>query len=281
MFFRKFIYSLALLAFSLPSFALPRHDPVPGGIAVIPLHDVEPSAQVYFNKKRVAIVRDQNQSYALVGIPLRTKPGKKSITLKRADGQLDKVAFDVNDKTYKAQYLTIKNKRKVNPNADDMKRITAERVKKRAARTHWSEQPVRSDFIIPVHGRISSIFGLRRFFNNQPRNPHSGLDIAAPEGTPIKAVESGTVLEASNFFFSGNVVYIDHGQGLISMYAHMHSMDVKPGDRVDRGQVIGTVGQTGRVTGAHLHLGLIANQTLVDPVLFLPPLDGLSDNSTP
>ena len=116
-------------------------------------------------------------------------------------------------------------------------------------------------------------------FNQQPRRPHSGLDIAAPEGTPIKAVESRKVIEADDFFFSGNVVYIDHGQGLISMYAHMHSMAVKPGQQVKRGDIIGTVGQTGRVTGAHLHLGILANQTLIDPVLLLPDLKALANRT--
>lgn len=281
MFFRKITALLFVLLVPCTSSALPQNNPVPGGLALISVDQFPAQSRVYFNRKRVAVVEDNQHRYALVGIPLSAKPGTKKITVRNPDGQQHAISFSVKNKTYESQHLTIKNKRKVNPNAEDMKRIQGEREKKRLARTHWSDQKVNTDFIIPVHGRISSIFGLRRFFNEQPRNPHSGLDIAAPEGTPIKAVEAGTVLEASNFFFSGNVVYIDHGQGLISMYAHMHSMDVKKGDRVERGQVIGTVGQTGRVTGAHLHLGLIANQTLVDPVLMLPPLDSLSERATP
>jgi murein DD-endopeptidase MepM/ murein hydrolase activator NlpD len=138
----------------------------------------------------------------MVGIPLNTPAGRQQLTLRWSDGKTTRQPFQVKDKTYEAQYLTIKNKRKVNPNEQDMKRITRERVKKRRARTFWSDDPVKTDFVIPVEGRISSIFGLRRFFNNQPRRPHSGLDIAAPEGTPIKAVESGRVIEADNFFFT-------------------------------------------------------------------------------
>ena len=268
----KILFS-SLLLFSSACFALPTHNPVPGGLALIPLPDEPTLPRAFYNKKRLAIVSEADRHYALVGIPLSSSSGEKHVQLRWPDGKTTRQAFQVKDKTYEAQYLTIKNKRKVNPNQQDMQRITRERVKKRKARTFWSDDPVKADFIIPVEGRISSIFGLRRFFNEQPRRPHSGLDIAAPEGTPIRAVESGRVIEADNFFFSGNVVYIDHGQGLISMYAHMHSMAVKPGEKVDKGQIIGTVGQTGRVTGAHLHLGILANQTLVDPVLLLPPLN--------
>ncbi|MGB5679062.1 MAG: M23 family metallopeptidase, partial [Gammaproteobacteria bacterium] len=117
---------------------------------------------------------------------------------------------------------------------------------------------------------ISSVFGLRRFFNEQERNPHTGLDIAAPEGTDIKTAADGIVIEAGDFFFSGNMVYVDHGQGLISLYAHLSRIDVKPGDSLRRGDILGAVGQTGRVTGAHLHFAVIANGVLVDPLYFLP-----------
>lgn len=208
----------------------------------------------------------------MVGISLNSKPGPRKIKL-QWPGKPDQIRhFSIKSKQFETQYLTIKNKRKVNPTKEDMKRIEKERIKKARAKRHWSDQAVKTSFIIPVDGRISSNFGLRRFFNNQPRRPHSGLDIAAPEGTPIKAMESATVIEAGNFFFSGNMVYLDHGQGLISLYAHMHSIDVKPGDHVKQGQIIGTVGQTGRVTGAHLHLAVMANQTTIDPTLLLEPI---------
>ena len=269
----KLVVFLIVTFYSTVTLALPRHNPVPGGLAIIELPNSESLPKAFYQKKRLAVFSDQNKHYALVGLSLNTKPGKKSIQLKWQNGNIEKRYFEVRDKTYEAQYLTIKNRRKVNPNEKDMERIIRERKKKTKARTHFSDDDVKADFIIPVEGRVSSIFGLRRFFNEQPRRPHSGLDIAAPEGTPIKAVESGTVIEADDFFFSGNVVYIDHGQGLISMYAHMHSMAVEPGQKVGRGEIIGTVGQTGRVTGAHLHLGILANQTLIDPVLILPELN--------
>ena len=273
-FFKSFLILFCLFIYTATSQAFPKHNPVPGGIALIPisLKNTNDLPRAYYQNKQIAVISENDFFYAMAGLSLSTKPGQQQIKLVWPDGHKKQLAFSVKPKTYEAQYLTIKNKRKVNPYKKDMDRILKEKSKKTKARTHWSDNTVNLDLIIPVQGRISSIFGLRRFFNNQPRRPHSGLDIAAPEGTPIKAVESGTVIESGDFFFSGNMVYIDHGQGVISLYAHMNSIDVKTGDKITKGQIIGTVGETGRVTGPHLHLAIIANQTLVDPALLLPDL---------
>lgn len=273
----RHFHPLALLlcllsAVAMPAFAAPQSEAVPGGIVLLELAHHQRDADARFNNKRLAKIHNQQGHFVLVGLPLNTKPGEHRVELQLGNGKTQQIPFTVNDKTYKAQYLTITNKRKVNPYENDMPRILSEKKRKQAARQHWSEQGVHSDFIVPVDGRISSIFGLRRFFNNQPRRPHSGLDIAAPQGTPVKAVAAGRVIESGDFFFSGNMVYLDHGQGLLTLYAHLHEIGVKTGDLVSAGQVIGSVGETGRVTGPHLHLAVIANQATVDPLLFLPQL---------
>jgi len=250
--------------------ALPEQSLVPGGIALLKLANYEQDTKVYFKNKRVAVFPYGDNWVAMAGIGLSTKPGDYEFSIKRADGLSLKTKVTVKYKKYDEQHLTIKNKRKVNPNKDDSERIAAESIRKRKAKKQFSETAPDVNFIWPVTGRISSIFGLRRFFNEQERRPHSGLDIAADEGTPIKATASGTVIDSGDFFFSGNMIYLDHGQGLVSLYAHMSKIKVKPGDVVKQGDFIGEVGQTGRVTGPHLHFAIIANQTLIDPVFMLP-----------
>jgi murein DD-endopeptidase MepM/ murein hydrolase activator NlpD len=237
-------------------------------------------SKVYFNNKRIAVFQKDNAWFAMAGIGLSTKPGEYAFSIVKAS--IDKASIHkpnkkiiaskitVAHKKYDEQHLTIKNKRKVNPNKQDTDRIIAESKRKKKAKKQFTEAPANVDFIWPVTGRISSIFGLRRFFNEQERRPHSGLDIAAAEGTPIKATADGIVIDSGDFFFSGNMIYLDHGQGIISLYAHLSKIAVKPGDVVKQGDVIGDVGQTGRVTGPHLHFAIIANQTLIDPIFMLP-----------
>jgi murein DD-endopeptidase MepM/ murein hydrolase activator NlpD len=245
--------------------------PVPGGIAVVKLpDDVDPETLRYRDRK-VLVMQQDGGRYAVVGLSLGTKPGRYHLKAQTTQGESLSIAFTVADKAYEEQHITIEDKRKVNPEKRDMERINREKQQISAALQHWSAQPeVVIDFHKPVEGPTSSPFGLKRFFNEQPRNPHSGLDIAAPEGTPIQAPAPGTVVETGDFFFNGNTVIIDHGQGLVTMYCHMSAIDVEPGMKVATGDVIGKVGMTGRVTGPHLHWGVSLNNARVDPVLFLP-----------
>ena len=122
----------------------------------------------------------------------------------------------------------------------------------------------------PVNGgRLSSPFGLRRFFNGQERNPHSGLDFAVPSGTPIKAPAAGVVVLVGDYFFNGKTVFLDHGQGFVSMFCHMSAIDVKVGDEVPRGGGGGQGGATGAATGPHLHWNVSLNDARVDPAIFI------------
>jgi murein DD-endopeptidase MepM/ murein hydrolase activator NlpD len=250
--------------------ALPEQALVPGGIALLQLANYKDDTKVFFNNKRIAVFPYKDTWMAMAGIGLSNKPGDYEFSINQMDGQTIKKKITIEYKKYDEQHLTIKNKRKVNPNKKDNKRIAEESIRKKKAKQQFSEITPEVDFIWPVTGRISSIFGLRRFFNEQERRPHNGLDIAAAEGTPIKATANGTVIDAGNFFFSGNMIYLDHGQGIISLYAHLKEIAVKPGDVIKQGQIIGKLGQTGRATGPHLHFAIIANQTLIDPVFMLP-----------
>jgi len=246
------------------------HTPVPGGIAVVHLPANANPASVRYDQRRVLIARRENETYAIVGLALGVQPGAHYLEARTLEDKPLRLAFEVRDKTYETQRITIKDKRKVNPEKRDLERIRREQKQIGAALSHWSDDTaVTLDFLKPVNGPLSSPFGLRRYFNGQPRKPHSGLDIAAAEGAPISAPAPGTVIDTGEFFFNGNTVFIDHGQGLITMYCHMSRIDVKPGQRVAAGEVIGAVGMTGRVTGPHLHWGVSLNNARVDPLLFL------------
>jgi len=260
----------ALILFSTSAFALPEQALVPGGIALLGLPDYQKDTIVRFEGQPVAVFPHKDTWIALAGIPLDAKPGDYQFEVEHHTGVTFKTRVVVKEKHYEEQHLTIKDKRKVNPNKNDLERIAAEKIRKQKAKTTRTDTIPDVDFIWPTSGPISSIFGLRRFFNEQERNPHNGLDIAAAEGTPVRAVGNGTVIEAGDFFFSGNMIYLDHGQGIISLYAHLSRIDVKQGDVIQKGDIIGAVGQTGRVTGAHLHFAVFANKTLVDPVYLLP-----------
>lgn len=267
--------ALLLAVFCLPLAAaaeLPQSSPVPGGIAIIAVGpDSAPAPLVEFQKQRVLVVRANGAWQAVVGLPLALEAGAQQLDISER-GAARSLVFEVRSKQYEAQYLTLANKRQVDPTAEDLKRITREQALSARAFATWSA--VLADdlrFDLPAQGRFSSAFGLRRFFNNQARQPHSGLDIAAPEGAPVLAPAAGTIIETGNYFFNGNTVFIDHGQGLISMYNHLSRIGVHKGARVARGQRIGAVGKTGRATGAHLHWTVSLNNARVDPMLFLSP----------
>ncbi|MCK4587479.1 MAG: peptidoglycan DD-metalloendopeptidase family protein [Gammaproteobacteria bacterium] len=257
---------------------LPKTNAVPGGIAIVDLElnsnkTSSKAPVVLYKKKRVMVANNNGRWLGIIGIALTAKPGQHTLRIK---GLNKPISFAVNPKKYAEQHITIKDKRKVNPNTEDMKRIRREKVRINSALKYWADSDdVNTRFVLPVAGELSSPFGLRRFFNEQARKPHSGIDIAAPEGTFIHAPAAGQVIESGDFFFNGNSVFIDHGQGLVTMYCHMSQIKVKPGQIVAQGETIGAVGQTGRVTGPHLHWSVSLNNARVDPGLFFDDLNRL------
>jgi murein DD-endopeptidase MepM/ murein hydrolase activator NlpD len=202
---------------------------------------------------------------AVVGIPLDITPGTATLRVGNQD-----VRFDVHEHAYREQRLTVKNQSHVTPNPAQLERIGRERKIIDEALRNF--RAVTSDGVAlkaPVEGPRSSSFGLRRFFNDQPRSPHKGMDIAAAAGTPVAAPRAGIVTAVGEYFFNGNTVIVDHGQGYVTMYCHLSRIDVTEGEELGAGDVLGAVGATGRVTGAHLHFGTYLNGTAVDPGLLL------------
>lgn len=249
---------------------LPRESRVPGGIAFIEVPGGEQAPRVMFDDYRTAVVRLDERWVAVIGIPLATKVGRHTLQVYAGNGGKTDIPFDVTDKSYRTQKLTIKNQRQVNPAPEDLQRIEKEQQRSNAALSKFTiADAPHLALSSPVKGVRSDSYGSRRIFNGQPRNPHSGMDIAAGTGTPIYSPAAGKVVEAGDFFFNGNTLYIDHGYGLVTMYCHLDSMAVKVGDQLKSGDLIGKVGATGRVTGPHLHWGVALNRAMVDPALFL------------
>jgi len=166
---------------------------------------------------------------------------------------------------------------KVDLDPKSLRRVKAEQQQVREVLALVSDGPTWSDqFLEPVKGDVAQAFGRKRVINGQPRNPHSGEDISAPMGAEVVATNDGVVRLTVDHFFSGKGLFIDHGLGLLSMYFHLSEVLVHEGEVVTRGQVIGRVGATGRVTGPHLHWGMRLNGARVDPYSVLKlPLNGV------
>lgn len=260
------------LAHSAPAapLGLPLSAPVPGGIVIVCVGRAPgPAPQVMFEGQRVLVARVGDAWQAVVGLPLALKPGAHALAVVEERTERT-IPIRVGAREYDTQYVTLANRRQVEPEPEDLRRIAREQdLLGRAFSTFSEFEPDALSFDLPSAGPVSGGFGSRRFFNNEPRLPHSGLDIAAPEGTPITAPAAGIVLETGDFFFNGLSVVLDHGQGLITMYNHLSRIDVIKGLHVARGERIGTVGRTGRVTGPHLHWSVSLNNARVDPALFL------------
>jgi murein DD-endopeptidase MepM/ murein hydrolase activator NlpD len=250
---------------------LPHSESVPGGVRIIALPGPSESAPVaMFGQHRVMVIRRDDKWLAVVGIGLDAKPGMATLDVRGATAH----TFPIGPKTYTVQRLTVAPNQ-VDLSAQDASRSAQERTRIHTAVATFSPVAGTLALLQPVPGIRSSSFGLRRVFNGEARNPHTGMDIAAPVGTPILAAADGTVVDTGNYFFNGNTVIIDHGQGLLTVYCHLSAIGAHSGDVVHRGQVIGKVGMTGRVTGPHLHFAVVLNQEFVDPALFLPPVHPL------
>jgi murein DD-endopeptidase MepM/ murein hydrolase activator NlpD len=267
-------FSLLLLALPLLAHAsLPQSSNVPGGVAIVPLGGATTNStkpQTWFGEQAVLVTSDRRQWYAVIGLPLDLKPGSYELSVKVGDA-MKAQHFVVKAKDYPEQHITLKDTSKVELSAEDEARAVREIATIKALKLNWrDEEDTDLAFIIPVKGRLASSFGLRRFFNGEPRAPHAGLDVGVARGTPVKASAQGKVLAVDDYFFNGKTIFVDHGNGLITMYCHLDQSDVQTGETVRKGQQLGLSGQSGRATGPHLHWSVILNGAMVDPQLFLP-----------
>lgn len=273
---RNFLQTLALAAVSSSvcnrtfAQALPRADTVPGGVAIVKLGSAAWPPVARFNGERVMVAGDSTEWMAIVGIPLAADAGRALPLIVERDGRApETISLAILPKEYATEHLTVKPGQ-VHLSQRDLARYHRERDHLQKMRKTYTESlPESLVLLAPCEGTRSASFGKRRFFNLEPRNPHNGMDIAAPAGTPVVAAAAGIVLDVGDYFFSGNTVILDHGRSFLTLYAHLSAVDIKTGEWVSAGKQIGRVGATGRVTGAHLHFSVFLNSVAVDPELFL------------
>lgn len=265
--------TLPWLGLAFGTLEVPNPRVVAGGLATIALGPGPKPPAVRFRGVPVLVVGSPAGWTAVVGIGLSEKPGPAEIDVTPAAGDgrtvARRLAFVVEPVSYAEQHLKVAPG-KVDLSKEDLARFQREKARQDEVLATFTPAPPESLALVqPVPGRRSSSFGLRRFFNGQPRNPHGGMDIAAPVGTPVVAAGAANVVDTGDYFFNGNTIWLDHGSGLLTLYCHLARIDVKPGQRVAAGEPIGAVGATGRVTGPHLHFSVVLNRALIDPELLL------------
>jgi murein DD-endopeptidase MepM/ murein hydrolase activator NlpD len=249
--------------------------PQPGDVVLLEIGSAPSDVRAEWDGRPLALFPTAHGVAALVGIDLDVRPGPIAWRVTRPSaakngGAIAAGAVTVRARTFPTQPLTLP-KGMVDLDAPTLARVETEREELKAALgAGAAERLWRGPFRIPVDGgQPTGGFGLRRVLNGQPRSPHTGYDWAAPAGTPVLASNAGRVALVAEHFFAGRNVILDHGLGLFTLYFHLTEARVARGEPVTGGQVIGTVGATGRVTGAHLHFAVLLNGARVDPEALL------------
>jgi murein DD-endopeptidase MepM/ murein hydrolase activator NlpD len=270
---RSFLLLAPALLLARPSLSAPSERTVaaPGRVARLYLGTADPSPKAWLDGRRLLVRNERGEWVAHAGIALGAKVGSTlSVEVAYGDGRREVRAVSVVRKKYPLQHLSVAPDQADLP-TDQLPRYEQERERlQQVLRTFTETEPASLALLQPVAGRRSGTFGLRRVINGKARSPHSGLDIAAPEGAPVTAAGAGRVIDSGDYLFLGRTLVLDHGQGLLSLYAHLSAVDPAAGETVVAGATIGKVGATGRVTGPHLHFSVYLNAAAVDPAIFLP-----------
>ena len=263
-----FLSSCTTFKINYPACVFPDHSPFPGGVInkIIKISSTEIS-NVKAEQKSVYLCQVDEDHWKVL-VPISLSSEIKPIIISNQGKTLLKVP--ILDKEYRESKITINNMDLVSPPAEYLPRIKKEAELGKAALNIVSK---RNHFILkmslPVEGLKSSEFGVRRFINSEPRNRHTGLDIAAKVGTEVISPLSGKVLLVGDFYYRGKTIFLDHGGGMISTYSHLSKILVQEGQLIKKNEIIGKVGQSGRVTGPHLHWQIVLSGVPVNPELFL------------
>lgn len=252
-----------------PSCSFPSSEPYPGGLINYELYSKEELRESDFSAEGLKFFlchTTKGVTNIIIPIPLSMQKNELNIYLKNKKI----VSVDLEEKYYRESRIKLNNQDFVTPPPSMQQRIRREYIQGREAINTFNEnRSMKMGMELPVEGIISSEFGVKRFINDQPRNRHIGLDIAADEGTPIFAPLEGEVILVDNFFYKGNVIFLDHGNGLVSSFSHLSSVAVKTGERIYSKQLLGTIGTSGRVTGPHLHWEVSFLGVPINPEIFL------------
>ena len=262
---------LLLAALLLPLAALATEAPseAPGRVARVPLGQASPPPQAFLDGRRLMVRRENGEWFAIAGIPLSAQAGSTLRVEVVRDGKREVRPVKVIAKKYPTQTLSVPADQATLP-PEQIARYEEQRAHFASMLRIFSEVDLESlEMLQPVEGRRSPTFGFRRIINGMARSPHGGMDIAAPEGTPILAAIAGRVVDTGEYLFLGRTITLDHGQGMLTLYAHLSAVSVSVGDTVAAGAKIGEVGSTGRATGPHVHFSVYLNGTAVDPAIFL------------
>ncbi len=249
------------------SFFKPEYLNVPGGIFFHEIPVEKFKSGIFINNTRILTKQVNDKFYLIYGIPYGTPSGNQSINIVDRVSE-NTVNFFLKKRIVEKQYIKV-SKKYSEPSSSDVKRIIKEQKILKSHRNTWSSDNPDINFIYPVEGIITGVFGTERYYNGKKGRYHNGIDIAAKMNDPIVAPSAGRVIVVGDFFYNGKFIYIDHGKGLLSIFIHLNEILVKKGESVKKGDEIGKIGTSGRSTGPHVHWSVMLNQTYIDPMIFI------------